>query len=157
MERSFDYVKINLASPNRIQSWGQRILPNGQCVGEVTKPETINYRTLKPEMNGLFCERIFGPVNDWECHCGKYKRVRYRGIVCERCGVEVIESKVRRHRMGFIELASPITHVWYVKARPSKIALLLEKRLLIMCVKPYNVKRSKSLQLEYLSKTSFIP
>tara|TARA_B100000768_G_scaffold60012_1_gene58054 strand:- start:6055 stop:7917 length:1863 start_codon:yes stop_codon:yes gene_type:complete len=125
MERSFDYVKINLASPNRIQSWGQRILPNGQCVGEVTKPETINYRTLKPEMNGLFCERIFGPVNDWECHCGKYKRVRHRGIVCERCGVEVIESKVRRHRMGFIKLASPVTHVWYVKARPSKIALLL--------------------------------
>ena len=125
MERSFDYVKINLASPNRIQSWGQRILPNGQCVGEVTKPETINYRTLKPEMNGLFCERIFGPVNDWECHCGKYKRVRHRGIVCERCGVEVIESKVRRHRMGFIKLASPVTHVWYVKARTSKIALLL--------------------------------
>ena len=125
MERSFDYVKINLASPNRIQSWGQRILPNGQCVGEVTKPEAINYRTLKPEMNGLFCERIFGPVNDWECHCGKYKRVRHRGIVCERCGVEVIESKVRRHRMGFIKLASPVTHVWYVKARPSKIALLL--------------------------------
>ena len=100
MKRSFDYVKINLASPDRIQSWGQRILPNGQHVGEVTKPETINYRTLKPEMNGLFCERIFGPVNDWECHCGKYKRVRHRGIVCERCGVEVIESKVRRHRMG---------------------------------------------------------
>lgn len=125
MKRSFDYVKINLASPDRIQSWGQRILPNGQHVGEVTKPETINYRTLKPEMNGLFCERIFGPVNDWECHCGKYKRVRHRGIVCERCGVEVIESKVRRHRMGFIKLASPVTHVWYVKARPSKIALLL--------------------------------
>tara|TARA_B100000780_G_scaffold233999_1_gene174294 strand:+ start:6563 stop:8392 length:1830 start_codon:yes stop_codon:yes gene_type:complete len=129
MEKSFDYVKINLASPARIRSWGRRILPNGQSVGEVTKPETINYRTLKPEMNGLFCERIFGPVNDWECHCGKYKRVRYRGIVCERCGVEVIESKVRRHRMGFIELASPITHVWYVKARPSKIALLLDLSL----------------------------
>ncbi len=125
MEKPFDYVKINLASPNRIRSWGKRVLPNGQSVGEVTKPETINYRTLKPEMNGLFCERIFGPVNDWECHCGKYKRVRHRGIVCERCGVEVIESKVRRHRMGFIELASPVTHVWYVKARPSKIALLL--------------------------------
>jgi len=125
MERSFDYLKINLASPDRIRAWGKRILPNGQFVGEVTKPETINYRTLKPEMNGLFCERIFGPVNDWECHCGKYKRVRYRGIVCERCGVEVIESKVRRHRMGFIELASPVTHVWYAKARPSKIALLL--------------------------------
>ena len=129
MEKSFDYIRINLASPNRIQSWGKRILPNGQCVGEVTKPETINYRTLKPEMNGLFCERIFGPVNDWECHCGKYKRVRHRGIVCERCGVEVIESKVRRHRMGFIKLASPVTHVWYVKARPSKIALLLDLSL----------------------------
>jgi DNA-directed RNA polymerase subunit beta' len=129
MKQSFDYVKINLASPNRIRSWGKRILPNGQSVGEVTKPETINYRTLKPEMNGLFCERIFGPVNDWECHCGKYKRVRHRGIVCERCGVEVIESKVRRHRMGFIALASPVTHVWYVKARPSKIALLLDLSL----------------------------
>ena len=124
-DRSFDYVKINLASPSRIRSWGERILPDGQSIGEVTKPETINYRTLKPEMGGLFCERIFGPVNDWECHCGKYKRVRYKGIVCERCGVEVIESNVRRHRMGFVELASPVTHVWYVKGRPSKIALVL--------------------------------
>ena len=124
-ERSFDYVKINLASPSRIRSWGERVLTSGECVGEVTKPETINYRTLKPEMGGLFCERIFGPVNDWECHCGKYKRVRYKGIVCERCGVEVIESNVRRHRMGFVELASSVTHVWYVKGRPSKIALIL--------------------------------
>ena len=124
-ERSFDYVKINLASPHRIRSWGERSLPNGETVGEVIKPETINYRTLKPEMGGLFCERIFGPVNDWECHCGKYKRVRYKGITCERCGVEVIESNVRRHRMGFVELASPVTHVWYVKGRPSKIALIL--------------------------------
>jgi len=124
-ERSFDYVKINLASPARIRSWGERILPNGEIVGEVTKPETINYRTLKPEMGGLFCERIFGPVNDWECHCGKYKRVRYKGIICERCGVEVIESNVRRHRIGFVELASSVTHVWYVKGRPSKIALIL--------------------------------
>ena len=125
MERSFDYIKINLASPARIRAWGERVLPSGQVVGEVTKPETINYRTLKPEMNGLFCERIFGPVNDWECHCGKYKRIRHKGIVCERCGVEVIASNVRRHRMGFIELASPVTHVWYVKGRPSKIALIL--------------------------------
>ena len=125
MERSFDYLKISLASPERIREWGERTLPNGQVVGEITKPETINYRTLKPEMNGLFCERIFGPVNDWECHCGKYKRVRHKDIVCERCGVEVIDSKVRRHRMGFIALASPVTHVWYVKGRPSKIALLL--------------------------------
>jgi len=124
-DRSFDYVKINLAAPSRIRGWGERSLPTGECVGEVTKPETINYRTLKPEMGGLFCERIFGPVNDWECHCGKYKRVRYKGIVCERCGVEVIESNVRRHRMGFVELASPVTHVWYVKGRPSKIALIL--------------------------------
>jgi DNA-directed RNA polymerase subunit beta' len=125
MERSFDYIKINLASPERIRSWSERILPSGQIVGEVTKPETINYRTLKPEMNGLFCERIFGPVNDWECHCGKYKRVRHKGIICERCCVEVIESNVRRRRIGFIELASPLTHVWYVKGRPSKIALIL--------------------------------
>ena len=124
-ERSFDYVKINLASPSRIRSWGERTLPNGEVVGEVVKPETINYRTLKPEMGGLFCERIFGPVNDWECHCGKYKRVRYKGITCERCGVEVIESNVRRHRIGFVELASSVTHVWYVKGRPSKIALIL--------------------------------
>ena len=124
-ERSFDYVKINLASPARIRGWGERTLPNGEIVGEVTKPEPINYRTLKPEMGGLFCERIFGPVNDWECHCGKYKRVRYKGIICERCGVEVIESNVRRHRIGFVELASSVTHVWYVKGRPSKIALIL--------------------------------
>jgi DNA-directed RNA polymerase subunit beta' len=125
IERSFDYVKINLASPNRIRYWGERRLPNGQIVGEITKSETINYRTLKPEMHGLFCERIFGPVNDWECHCGKYKRIRHKGIICERCGVEVIESNVRRHRVGFIELASPVTHVWYVKSRPSKIATVL--------------------------------
>ena len=124
-ERSFDYVKINLASPKRIRGWAERVLPSGEKVGEVTKPETINYRTLKPEMGGLFCERIFGPVNDWECHCGKYKRVRYKGIICERCGVEVIESNVRRHRIGFVELASFVTHVWYVKGRPSKIALIL--------------------------------
>ena len=129
LERSFDYVKINIASPTRIRSWGERTLPNGQTVGEITKPETINYRTLKPEMHGLFCERIFGPVNDWECHCGKYKRVRHKGIVCERCGVEVIESNVRRHRLGFIELASPVTHVWYVKGRPSKIATILNLSL----------------------------
>ena len=125
LERAFDYVKINLASPNRIRNWSKRNLPNGEMLGEVTKPETINYRTLKPEMGGLFCERIFGPVNDWECHCGKYKRVRHKDIICERCGVEVIESNVRRHRMGFIELASPVTHVWYVKSRPSKIATIL--------------------------------
>ena len=126
IEQYFDYVKINLASPQRIKKWGERALPNGQVVGEVTKPETINYRTLKPEMDGLFCERIFGPVKDWECHCGKYKRVRYKGIVCERCGVEIVESKVRRHRMGYVQLAAPVTHIWYLKNLPSYIAILLD-------------------------------
>ncbi len=125
----FDYVKIGLASPERIRVWGERTLPNGTVVGEVTKPETINYRTLKPEMDGLFCERIFGPAKDWECHCGKYKRVRHRGIVCERCGVEVTESRVRRHRMGYIKLAAPVAHVWYLKGIPSYIAILLDMPL----------------------------
>ncbi|MEL6438677.1 MAG: DNA-directed RNA polymerase subunit gamma [Cyanobacteria bacterium J06621_8] len=128
-EQRFDYVKIGIASPERIRQWGERTLPNGQLVGEVTKPETINYRTLKPEMDGLFCERIFGPAKDWECHCGKYKRVRHRGIVCERCGVEVTESRVRRHRMGFIKLAAPVTHVWYLKGIPSYLSILLDMPL----------------------------
>ncbi|VXD13791.1 DNA-directed RNA polymerase subunit gamma [Planktothrix serta PCC 8927] len=129
LEQRFDYVKIGIASPERIRQWGERTLPNGQVVGEVTKPETINYRTLKPEMDGLFCERIFGPAKDWECHCGKYKRVRHRGIVCERCGVEVTESRVRRHRMGYIKLAAPVTHVWYLKGIPSYMAILLDMPL----------------------------
>lgn len=129
VEQRFDYVKIGLASPERIRDWGERTLPNGTVVGEVTKPETINYRTLKPEMDGLFCERIFGPAKDWECHCGKYKRVRHRGIVCERCGVEVTESRVRRHRMGYIKLAAPVAHVWYLKGIPSYIAILLDMPL----------------------------
>ncbi len=129
LEQRFDYVKIGLASPERIREWGERTLPNGQTVGEVTKPETINYRTLKPEMDGLFCERIFGPAKDWECHCGKYKRVRHRGIVCERCGVEVTESRVRRHRMGYIKLAAPVAHVWYLKGIPSYMAILLDMPL----------------------------
>nr|YP_009395789.1 RNA polymerase b'-subunit [Herposiphonia versicolor]ARW64769.1 RNA polymerase b'-subunit [Herposiphonia versicolor] len=126
LENYFDYIKISLASPDKIRSWGERTLPNGNIVGEVTKPETINYRTLKPEMDGLFCERIFGPVKDWECHCGKYKRFRYKGIVCERCGVEITESKVRRNRMAYIELATPVTHVWYLKGSTSYIALALD-------------------------------
>ena len=128
-KQEFDYVKINIASPDRIREWGERNLPNGQVVGEVTKPETINYRTLKPEMDGLFCERIFGPAKDWECHCGKYKRVRHRGIVCERCGVEVTESRVRRHRMGYIKLAAAVTHVWYLKGIPSYLSILLDMAL----------------------------
>lgn len=129
LEQRFDYVKIGLASPDRIRQWGERTLPNGMVVGEVTKPETINYRTLKPEMDGLFCERIFGPAKDWECHCGKYKRVRHRGIVCERCGVEVTESRVRRHRMGYIKLAAPVAHVWYLKGIPSYMSILLDMPL----------------------------
>ena len=128
-ENHFDYVMITLASPERIRSWGQRTLPNGHVVGEVTKPETINYRTLKPEMDGLFCEKIFGPAKDWECHCGKYKRVRHRGIVCERCGVEVTESRVRRHRMAYIKLAAPVSHVWYLKGIPSYVAIILDMPL----------------------------
>ena len=128
-ERRFDYVKIGLASPERIRQWGERTLPNGIVVGEVTTPETINYRTLKPEMDGLFCEKIFGPSKDWECWCGKYKRVRHRGIVCERCGVEVTESRVRRHRMGYIKLAAPVTHVWYLKGIPSYLSILLDMPL----------------------------
>jgi DNA-directed RNA polymerase subunit beta' len=129
LEQRFDYVKIGLASPEKVRIWGERTLPNGQVVGEVTKPETINYRTLKPEMDGLFCERIFGPSKDWECHCGKYKRVRHRGIVCERCGVEVTESRVRRHRMGYIKLAAPVVHVWYLKGIPSYLSILLDMPL----------------------------
>ncbi len=129
LEQRFDYVKIGIASPERIRQWGERTLPNGQVVGEVTKPETINYRTLKPEMDGLFCERIFGPAKDWECHCGKYKRVRHRGIVCERCGVEVTESRVRRHRMGYIKLAAPVAHVWYLKGIPSYLSILMDMPL----------------------------
>nr|YP_009504732.1 RNA polymerase beta' subunit [Cyanophora biloba]AWW13762.1 RNA polymerase beta' subunit [Cyanophora biloba] len=128
-EQYFDYVKINLASPERIRQWGERILKNGEIVGKVTKPETINYRTLKPEMDGLFCEKIFGPVKDWECHCGKYKSIFYRGVICERCGVEITESQVRRHRMGYIELAAPVTHIWYLKGIPSYISILLNKKV----------------------------
>ena len=113
----FDKIKIGLASDETIREWSK---------GEVKKPETINYRTLKPEKDGLFCERIFGPTKDWECHCGKYKRVRYKGIVCDRCGVEVTKAKVRRERMGHIELAAPVAHIWYFKGIPSRIALMLD-------------------------------
>lgn len=114
---NFDSIKIGLASPEKIREWSK---------GEVKKPETINYRTLKPERDGLFCERIFGPQKDWECHCGKYKRIRYKGIVCDRCGVEVTRSKVRRERMGHIELAAPVSHIWYFKGIPSRMGLILD-------------------------------
>src|SRR3989441_13011380 len=113
----FNAIHISLASPEQVRGWSY---------GEVTKPETINYRTLKPEKDGLFSERIFGPVKDWECSCGKYKGVRFKGIVCNRCGVEVARSRVRRERMGHIELASPVSHIWYFKGIPSRMGLLLD-------------------------------
>lgn len=124
--KNFNYIKIKLASPLRILQWANRKLPNGQFVGEVQKSETINYRTFKPEMDGLFCERIFGPTKNFECACGKYKRVRYEGLICERCGVELTETRVRRHRMGYINLIYPVTHVWYINSRPNFMSLLLE-------------------------------
>ena len=114
---NFDAIKIGLASPEKIREWSH---------GEVTKPETINYRTLKPEKDGLFCERIFGPSKDWECHCGKYKKIRFKGVVCDRCGVEVTKASVRRERMGHIELAAPVSHIWYFKGIPSRIGLMLD-------------------------------
>ena len=114
---NFDSIQIGVASPEKIREWSY---------GEVTKPETINYRTQKPEIGGLFCERIFGPTKDWECHCGKYKRIRYKGVICDKCGVEVTRSKVRRERMGHIELAAPVSHIWYFKGVPSRIGLMLD-------------------------------
>ncbi|MFQ5776304.1 MAG: DNA-directed RNA polymerase subunit beta', partial [Kiloniellaceae bacterium] len=118
--QSFDQIRISIASPERIRSWSY---------GEIKKPETINYRTFKPERDGLFCARIFGPIKDYECLCGKYKRMKYRGIICEKCGVEVTLSKVRRERMGHIELASPVAHIWFLKSLPSRIGLLLDMTL----------------------------
>ena len=113
----FNAIKIGIASPDMIRQWSY---------GEVKKPETINYRTLKPEREGLFCEKIFGPTKDWECHCGKYKKIRYKGKICDRCGVEVTKAKVRRERMGHIELAAPCSHIWYFKGIPSRMGLLLD-------------------------------
>ena len=113
----FEAIRISLASPQKIRSWSR---------GEVTKPETINYRTFKPERDGLFCARIFGPVTDWECLCGKYKRMKHRGVICDKCGVEVTQAKVRRERLGHIELASPCSHVWFFKGLPSRIGHLLD-------------------------------
>ena len=113
----YEAIRIGLASPEKIRSWSH---------GEVTKPETINYRTFKPERDGLFCAKIFGPVNDWECLCGKYKRMKHRGVICDKCGVEVTQSKVRRERMGHIELACPVSHVWFFKGLPSRMGHLLD-------------------------------
>ena len=133
---TFDKIKIGLASPEKIREWSHRTPePEDKSSeayqrwlqeGNVTKPETINYRTLKPEKDGLFCERIFGPSKDWECHCGKYKKIRYKGVVCDRCGVEVTKSSVRRERMGRIELAAPVSHIWYFKGIPSRMGVNLD-------------------------------
>ena len=117
IKSNFSKISIGLASP-------EEILENSS--GEVLKPETINYRTYKPERDGLFCERIFGPIKDYECHCGKYKRIRYKGIVCDRCGVEITKASVRRERMGHIHLAAPVAHIWYLRGIPSRMALLLD-------------------------------
>src|SRR6202522_3390344 len=118
--KQFDEIKISIASPEKIRSWS---------FGEVKKPETINYRTFKPERDGLFCARIFGPIKDYECLCGKYKRMKYKGVICEKCGVEVTLSRVRRERMGHISLAAPVAHIWFLKSLPSRIGLLLDMTL----------------------------
>ena len=117
---TFDQIRISIASPEKILSWSY---------GEIKKPETINYRTFKPERDGLFCARIFGPIKDYECLCGKYKRMKYKGIICEKCGVEVTLSRVRRERMGHIELAAPVAHIWFLKSLPSRIGMLLDMSL----------------------------
>jgi len=119
-EEEFDAIKIGIASPEKIRSWSY---------GEVKKPETINYRTFKPERDGLFCAKIFGPIKDYECLCGKYKRLKHRGVICEKCGVEVTLAKVRRERMGHIELASPVAHIWFLKSLPSRLGLVLDMTL----------------------------
>lgn len=124
-KQKFDYVKINLASPERIREWAEKILPNGELIGEVTEPETINYRTHKPEKGGLFCEKIFGPIKNWECTCGLHKYKKKDVYFCEICGVELTESRVRRHRMGYIKLLSPVVHIWYLKGSPSLLSSML--------------------------------
>ena len=150
---NFDAIQIGLASPEQVRQWSR---------GEVKKPETINYRTLKPERDGLFCERIFGPMKDWECHCGKYKRVRYKGIVCDRCGVEVTKAKVRRERMGHIELAAPVSHIWYFKGIPSRMGLILdmsprslEKILYFASYVVINPKETPLLKKQLLSEKEY--
>ena len=117
LRADFDAIRISLASPEKIEQWS---------FGEVTKPETINYRTFKPERDGLFCAKIFGPITDWECLCGKYKRMKHRGVICDKCGVEVTQAKVRRERLGHIKLATPVSHVWFFKGLPSRIGHLLD-------------------------------
>src|SRR5271156_6434300 len=151
---NFDSIKIGLASPDMIRSWSY---------GEVKKPETINYRTFKPERDGLFCAKIFGPVRDFECICGKYKRMKHRGIVCEKCGVEVIQSKVRRERLGHIELATPVAHIWFLRSLPSRIGNMLdislkdlEKVLYCEAYMVIDPKETGLAQAELLSEESYM-
>merc|ERR1712172_123070 len=126
IRKNFDFIKIKLVSPDRILQWSERKLPSGELIGEVKSPETINYRTFKPEIGGLFCERIFGPIKNFECYCGKYKKIRHRGLICDQCGVELTESWVRRYKMGHIKLSYPVAHLWYLNNNPNYMALLLE-------------------------------
>ncbi|HXP51468.1 MAG TPA: DNA-directed RNA polymerase subunit beta', partial [Bacteroidia bacterium] len=154
---NFTKVTISLASPERMLN---------RSHGEVLKPETINYRTYKPERDGLFCERIFGPTKDWECHCGKYKRIRYKGIICDRCGVEVTEKKVRRERMGHISLVVPVAHIWYVRSLPSKIGYLLglstKKLEMVVYYEKYiviqpGIKESEGIKVQdFLSEDEYL-
>ena len=157
LQSDFTRISIGLASPETILEWSN---------GEVTKPETINYRTFKPEMGGLFCERIFGPVKDYECHCGKYKRIRYKGIVCDRCGVEVTEKRVRRERMGHLNLVVPVAHIWYFKSLPNKIGYMLglpaKKLELVVYYERYvviqpGVKEADGIQyLDFLTEEEYL-
>ncbi|CAM9846875.1 unnamed protein product, partial [Heterosigma akashiwo] len=126
---NFDFIKINLASPEKIEIWAKRLLPVGLVVGEITKTDTINYRTFKPETGGLFCEQVFGPIKTGACSCGAYKYSRKYGTVCSVCGVEITDSRVRRHRMGYINLLAGVSHVWYLKGRPSYLSLVLDEKL----------------------------
>nr|YP_009736273.1 DNA-directed RNA polymerase subunit beta' [Scytosiphon promiscuus]YP_010147458.1 RNA polymerase beta' subunit [Scytosiphon lomentaria]QDM58360.1 DNA-directed RNA polymerase subunit beta' [Scytosiphon promiscuus]QDM58503.1 DNA-directed RNA polymerase subunit beta' [Scytosiphon promiscuus]QQP22287.1 RNA polymerase beta' subunit [Scytosiphon lomentaria]WAM64598.1 RNA polymerase beta' subunit [Scytosiphon lomentaria] len=141
LKQKFDYVKINLAAPERIKEWAEKILPNGEIVGEVTQPETINYRTHKPEKGGLFCEKIFGPVKNWECTCGLHKYKEKDVFFCEVCGVELTESRVRRHRMGYIKLLSPVVHIWYLKGSPSLLSAMLASPITKLEAVIYNGKK----------------
>ena len=145
IDKEFDYIKVKLASPRRIIKWGRRKLPNGQNIGDVQKAETINYRSYKPVMGGLFCERIFGPNKSFECPCGKYKQIQFEGFICDKCGVELTHSNVRRHRMGHIYLAYPVSHVWYINSRPNYMSLLLEVE---QCEQRFNTKKKVAKVVE---------
>ena len=144
LHASFDYLRVSIASPNRIKSWSERILPNGEIIGEILKPETINFRSHQPEINGLFCEKIFGPIKNWKCKCGKYNGFILDKI-CDECQVEIIEARVRRYRMGYIDLTCPVTHLWYLKGVPNYLLILLK------CINP-DIKISHLEQIVYFKE-----